>query len=327
MKSISKIVFLLIVTVLVISCNTQKPIMAKETLGNINEISDFLPNENTTWVYDGTGVYYHEMTLEDIISSDQSVYYKIKGEILSDEKNSNHSDYLTDIRYIISRKGWRQELQESKLLDSKYKSMYLLKFPIKENNKWQEKVLDFDNNKKTIIGAIESIEFIEGEKMITVRYTEKNSDYYEVRKIKEGKGVIEFEKKLKINNEDHILGYSLKDFYNNDESIEYEIKTFLMSYNKAWQNYYNNQESKIFDFIDNQSTLVSEIKAFKKTDNTEIVFVELVLKSVSKDQNQYQVEVNESFSITKDEEHYIQSSVRNYTLVKENKDYKIIKVD
>lgn len=327
MKLISRFSLVLIILVLIVSCNTQDQVKPQETLGNINEITALLPTINTTWIYKGTGVYYHEMILEDIISSDQSVYYKIKGEILSDEKNSNYNDYLTEIRYIVSQKGWQQELQQSKLLDSKYKGMYLLKFPIEEDNIWEEKVLDFDDNRKTITGKIESIDIIEGEKIITVSHSEKNSDYYELRKIKEGIGVVEFEKNIKINEEDHILGYSLDDFYSNDGSIKFQIKTFLTDYNKAWENYYNNQEPDIFDFIDKNSALASNISEFKKTDNTKIVFLGLVVKSVLKERNQYHVEVDESFRVIRGEEEYIQRNERKYILIEEDENYKILKVE
>lgn len=322
-----KTMLLLITLVLFVGCTTQEQTKTKDTFGKISELTIFLPSENATWIYTGTGVYYHEMTLNDIIYSDQFIYYKINGEILSDEKSSNYNDYISEIRYVVSRKGWQQELQQSKLIDSKYKGMFLLKFPIEENNVWQEKVLDFDNNKKTVTGKIQSIDLIDGKKVITVKYSEKNSDYYEIRKMMQGKGVVEFEKKIVMNDEEHILRYSLNDFYTNEESLDYEIKTFLKAYNNAWQNYYNNHDSEIFDFIDNESTLVSEIKAFEKNDNLEIDFIELELKSVLVNDNRYQVEVNESFNIIKDEEEYIQSSIKKYTLVKENMSYKIIKVE
>jgi len=187
--------------------------------------------------------------------------------------------------------------------------------------------LDFDDRKKTITGEIVSIDGVKGEKIITVKYSEKNSDYYEIRKIMQGKGIVEFEKKMKINGEDHILGYSLDELYYDDGPIESEIKLFLKSYNKAWENYYNNKESKIFDFVDQDSALASSILSFEKSDNTKITFLDLIVESVLVDENQYQIKVNESFIIAEDEEQYIQKNERKYTLIIEKNNFKILRIE
>lgn len=327
MKLISRLFFFLIILSISVGCNNIDQFKTRNNHGSIKDITAFLPDESGTWTYKGTGSYYHEMVLEDIVTSNQSIYYKFKVEILSDKKNSNFDDYLTEIRYIASRKGLQQELQKSKFLDSKYKGMYLLKFPIEKNNEWQEKVLDFDNNEKKITGKIESIDVIDSEKIITVSYSEKNSDYYEIRKIVQGKGIVEFQKNININEEDHVLGYSLEDIYYDDGSMKSDIKKFLESYNKAWENYYNYKIKEIFNFIDKNSPLTSNISSFRKTDNTKITFLELIVKSVLVDGNQYQIEVNESFSVKKNGKQYIQSEKRIYTLIRKEENFKIIKIE
>ena len=327
MKLISRLILYLIILSLLVGCNNIELFKTRNELGSIKDITAFLSDERGTRTYKGTGNYYHEMVLEDIVTSNQSIYYKFKVEVLSDKNNSNFGDYSTEIRYIASRKGLQQELRESKFLDSKYKGMYLLKFPIEKNNEWQEKVLDFDNNEKTITGKIESIDVINDEKIIKVRYSEKNSDYYEIRKIIEGKGIVEFQKNMKINEEDHILKYSLEDIYYDDGPMKSEIKIFLESYNKAWENYYNDKKQGIFSFIDKNSALSSNISSFRKIDNTRITFLELIVKSVLVDGNQYEIEVNESFSVKKNREQYIQSEKRSYTLIRKDENFKIIKIE
>lgn len=327
MKSVSRYLFVSMIIFLIIGCSVQKQVKPKETLGDIKDLIIFMPDENATWIYKGTGVYYHEMTLEDIITSDQSIYYKIKGEILSGKKNSTYRDHLTEIRYIISRKGWQQELMQSKLLDSKYKGMYLLKFPIEENNTWEEKVLDFDDRQRIITGKIETIDYVNDEKVITVKYSEKNSDYYEVRKIMQGKGVIAFEQNIEVNQEYHQLGYSLENIYYSNELIVYELKGFLEDYNNAWENYYNNDSTEILDYVEKNSSLASSLLSFEESANTQIDFLDLSIEFIQEDGNQYIIEADETFIIQKNGEEAIQSNTRKYTLIREGKSFRILKIE
>jgi hypothetical protein len=310
-----------------VGCNSKESINSEETLGSIKELTEFLPDEKASWTYKGTGTYYHQMTLEDIIASDQSFNYKIKAEILSDEKNSKYSDYLTEIRYILSKRGWRQELKASKLLDSKYKDMFLIKFPIEANNVWYEKVLDFENQQHVIKAEIQAIDFENNQKTITVKYAEENSDYYEVRKFNQGKGVIEFKQNIKINQENTLLGYSLESFNSNDDSLKTEIKRYLVNYNTAWQNYYNKEDLDILEFIKEGSILKSSILTFDKAEESRITFIGLSVEFVQLEDGQYKVSVEESFSVEKNNEDSIQRSTRIYTLTREDKGFKILKIE
>jgi hypothetical protein len=327
MKLVSRILLVITIFFLITGCNKENDIKRKETLGNIKALTAFLPDEKATWTFKGTGNYYHEMTLEDIITSDQSVYYKIKAEILSDNSNSNYEDYLTEVRYIISRKGWQQEIKQSKLLDSKYKGMYLLKFPIEENSTWEEKVLDFNNRQRTIIGKIESIDYIEDKKIITVKYSEKNSDYYEIRKIMAKKGIVEFKKNTKMNEAYHLLSYSLEEFNSNDDSIKSQLKVFLDNYNKAWAKYYNNGDLKILDFIERDSVLESNILSFNKNQDAEITFIDLSVQSIDSHERQYKITVEETFIIKKNGEESIQKNIQKYTLIEAGNDFVILKIE
>jgi len=327
MKLVRYLLLVIIVIVLMIGCNNEKQISSEETFGSIKELTEFLPDERAIWTYKGTGNYYHQMVLEDIISSNQSINYKIKAEILSDQNNSDYDDYLTEIRYILSKRGWQQELKKSKLLDSKYKDMYLIKFPIEENNTWREKVLDFENKQRMITAEILAIDYEEDQKMITVKYSEENSDYYEIRKIKEKKGIVEFKQNVMINQERILLEYSLESFNNNEDSLKSEIKGFLVGYNNAWEDYYNNKELEILDYIQKDSVFESSILRFEKNDETEISFIDLSVESIQLDKSQYKVEVDESFNVKKNSRDSIQRNSRIYILISTDNGFRIIKIE
>lgn len=205
--------------------------------------------------------------------------------------------------------------------------MYLIKFPIEVGNTWRETVLDFDGNKKIITAEIQAIDFVDSDKVITVKYNETNSDYYEKRKIMQGKGIIAFEQSVKMNQESHILEYSLEDFHYRDRLLKSSIKSFLESYNNAWEDYYNNDISDILVYIDENSDLISSISSFEKTDNAEIIFLDLSLKSIVVDDNKYEIIVDESFRIKRNGEQYIQNNEIKYTLIKRGENFKIVEIE
>lgn len=328
MKLVKNIGLLVIIlSIIVIGCSQKPNMKSKESFGNVKDLSIYLPNRKVTWIYEGTGVYYHEMRLSEIIHLNNSIYYKINGEVLSDHNDNNYGEYLTEIKYKLSPQGWKQEINQSKLLDSRYKGMYLLKFPLEVNNTWHENVIDFNDRKKNITATIESIEFIDSKKVITVIYKEDESEYYEVRKIMEGKGIIDFKQNSLINNNYQELKYSLTKLYNEEISINDLIEIFLRNYNEAWADYYNDDNLDIFDYIQNNSTLELNILAFAKNDQVSIRFKNLSIESIKILENEYIVNINEVFYVINEDQEYSQSYEKEYVIIKEEGQFKIKSIE
>ena len=214
--------------------------MEKEVVNNIGSIDtliNFLPDCPFTWEYEGSGSYYHIMSIDKIDIYQDEINYLISGEVISEKNPSNFDDYLLSIRYILTDKGIKQEKQEKKMNDSKYNSLYILKFPIEKGNSWTEKVIDNSGNSKTLDSSIIDIQFKNEKKIVKVRYDEKYSDYYEIREIMEKKGVISFEKNIQYKNDNFNISYTLKDYDINIENgkndDELAIKIFLNKFNHS----------------------------------------------------------------------------------------------
>lgn len=196
---------------LLVACSEKNIENNANNIGDIDEIIKLLPDYPYVWQYEGSGDYSHIMKIDEIVVLNDSIDYKISGEVISEKNATNFSDYLFDIRYIVNKYGLIQEKNEKKMIDSKFNSIYLLKFPITIGNSWKEKVLDKNGNICYIESTITNIEEINGKKKIYISYDELNSDYIEKRVILEDCGVISFFKELEYKGEIYNYSYELID--------------------------------------------------------------------------------------------------------------------
>ncbi|MDM8535069.1 hypothetical protein QUF55_10260 [Clostridiaceae bacterium HSG29] len=196
---------------LLIGCSEKENETSALNTGDMEEIVKLLPDYPFTWEYEGSGDYCHTMMIDEIIVLNDSIDYKISGEVISEKNATKFSDYLFDIRYIINEYGLIQEKNEKKMIDSKFNSMYLVKFPIIIGNSWKEKVLDGNGNISYIEATITNIEEINNKKKIYISYDEINSNYIEKRVILEEYGVISFFKELKYKGDIYNYSYELID--------------------------------------------------------------------------------------------------------------------
>jgi len=196
-----------------IGCSEKNIESSINNKGDINEIVKLLPDYPFSWQYEGSSDYSHIMQIDEIVVLNDSIDYKISGEVISEKNATNFSDYLFNIRYIVNEYGLIQEKNEKKMIDSKFNSMYLLKFPISIGNSWKEKALDKNGNICYIESTITNIEEVDKKKKIYISYNEINSNYIEKRVILEDYGVISFSKELKYNGDIYNYSYKLIELY------------------------------------------------------------------------------------------------------------------
>jgi hypothetical protein len=320
---IRKLIGILLIIIFLVGCG-EVNVNSVDNIGDIDELMEFLPDYPYIWEYEGTGSYYHIMSIDKIDVFKDEVNYKITGEVISEKNASSFDDYLFSIRYIVNNKGIRQEKNEKKMIDSKYDSLYLLKFPIEKDNIWTEKVVDNEGNKGVIEATITNVDFENGKKIITVKYNEKNSDYYEIRRIMEKKGIISFEKEINYEKNSYNFGYVLKD-RNNDlnqvqDDFKLHIEMFLNKFNIAWQNYFNTNNDEIFKMILKDSDL-NEIFNKMELSKIKIEFKELTIIEISKKNDKYYVNVNEKYLKKLGDEEQIDEAITEYIIVQENGEY------
>ncbi len=175
------------------------------------KLSQLLPGIlGYTWLYDGYAEYSHEMELRQIIDEEQKRTYVIEGEVGDASGGESTIDRNIRLRYIIDGNSLIQEKTERAMLDSKFDRLTLIKTPLEIGTFWPEQVTDRQGNTVLMNAYIQKIELTaDGKKEYTVKYQDTASDYFEVRVIKEGVGVVFFEKLLELEDTSFPAGYFL----------------------------------------------------------------------------------------------------------------------
>lgn len=177
------------------------------------QLAGLLPDkEGYTWYYNGFAEYGHRMTLNELNKADDTYTYSIEGEV--DDPSGGEApdrDYSLQITYTITGGGLTQVKREFMMLDSEYDRLELIKTPLEKGTRWNQQVADRDNNQAVLECTIEDVRETGGAKIYHVTYRQQDSDYYEKREIKEGVGVIAFEKLLVLQDQSFPAGYSLNE--------------------------------------------------------------------------------------------------------------------
>ena len=174
-------------------------------------LSKLLPNsKGIKWFYDGFAEYSHIMTLDNIILNGDSKEYIISGEVGDPSDGEGNYDLSLNIKYTISENKLVQEKTESTMLDSKFDKITLIQTPLIAGTQWSEELIDKKGKKATMNSFIQKVEISqEGKIQYTIRYEDTKSDYYETRVIEEGKGIVEFEKLLELEDSNFSVIYFL----------------------------------------------------------------------------------------------------------------------
>ncbi|RKD28793.1 hypothetical protein [Thermohalobacter berrensis] len=174
------------------------------------QLKRLLPQrEDYKWIYSGFAEYGHQMDLKSITELEDRTIYSVNGKIFDPSGGEAKGNFNLEIIYTIKDGELIQTKREEKMMDSIFNSLTLIKTPLEEGNKWDQKLEDEDGNKYKLRCFIEDIKEENGKKVYSVRYEDTKGDYYEKREIKEGVGVISFERLYKGNEENFTIGYSL----------------------------------------------------------------------------------------------------------------------
>ncbi len=181
---------------------------------DLDQLSELLPNsKGSKWLYDGFAEYSHEMTLLDIVDHNNSRDYVIKGEVGDPSDGEGTGNRNIDLTYTILGNKIIQKKVESSMLDSKFDKITLIQTPLVAGTHWTEQLMDKKGNKSNISSFIQKVEINDqGKTQYTVRYDDTASDYYELRVMEEGKGIIEFEKLMKLEDSSFPVVYFLFKF-------------------------------------------------------------------------------------------------------------------
>lgn len=198
---------LIITTILVLLIGSMNVYSQNHTV-NV-EIEDLLPQYNNYhWTYTGLAGYGHDMAIDSIVIDQMTKRYIISGSVHDLSGGASDTDYSIELEYRVGSDAIVQTKNEEAMMDSKYDEIELIITPLEEGTSWSQEVEDAEGNTTTLDSEITSVEETDMGMIFTVRYDDPNSDYYEERKIQEGKGIVSFEKIMFNEGDSYTAGYS-----------------------------------------------------------------------------------------------------------------------
>ncbi len=176
-------------------------------------LSKLLPaTTDYKWTYHGFAEYGHEMTLNSITDETTKRTYTMTGMVGDPSGGESAADLRINMQYIIEKTSMIQQKSEQTMMDSKFDRLTLIKTPLVAGTFWTEKVTDKTGISKDINAKITKVEILTaGIKQYTVRYKDIKSPYYEERIMREGVGVVSFEKLFELQGESFTAGYYLNE--------------------------------------------------------------------------------------------------------------------
>ncbi|MCX8128869.1 MAG: hypothetical protein N3I35_02070 [Clostridia bacterium] len=178
------------------------------------QLTALLPDkENYKWIYNGFAEYGHTMVLKSINKSAKETIYITEGtveDVSGGEAGKEPGYYNLGIKYTVREGVLYQIKNEQAMMDSIFDTIELIRAPLNKNNKWIQNLTDKSGKKYVVECEITDIGQENNLKVYTVSYKDTGSDYYEIRKIMEGTGVISFAKQWEDqDNNQFEIGYSL----------------------------------------------------------------------------------------------------------------------
>ena len=219
--------FLLLLTGLAGCINKADPGNAKEDFTAQNEeLKKLFPDKaGYHWIYSGFAEYGHALDLNSVLSEQNGeTVYRLSGAVGDPSGGEAKGDFSLSVEYVISKGSLIQKITGEKMMDT-FPQMELLRSPLKPETQWEQKVKDRAGKEYELVCTIISVNEDNGNKVYSVRYKDKKSDFYEKRVFKEKTGVIEFEKIWQSKEGPVTMGYALY-----DEASGYPQKAELKAY-------------------------------------------------------------------------------------------------
>jgi hypothetical protein len=162
---------------------------------DIGEIAKLLPvRKDYQWSYNGFAEYGHRMTLDSISKKEKAIVYNIKGMVDDMSDGESKLDHSFTLTYTVKPGVLIQNKTGKVMMDTDFKDLELIRTPLQKGTTWTQKTIREGNAEVTLKSTITDVRKENGQKIYTVMYQDTQSDYYEKREIKEGVGVLSYEK-------------------------------------------------------------------------------------------------------------------------------------
>lgn len=188
-----------------------KEVTINDPYYDLDNLSKLLPDEEGyTWNYFGFAEYGHTMTLNSITDTSAMRTYTLSGEVMDMSDGESGFDFSIDLKYIIKGNSLMQEVDSQVMLDNEIPKITLIKSPLVPGNYWNQNVQKKNGETITLSSMITQVSLRENNvKEYTVIYEDFSSPYYEKRIIREGVGVVSFQKLMTLGGDSFPIGYQL----------------------------------------------------------------------------------------------------------------------
>lgn len=274
MKQFAGIIISLLIGLLLSACHVKTEEPTVVVAGGYNsELASLFPNiEGTTWTYYGTADYAQHMKIDKTYETSTQKVISITGEVDDLSGGASNKDYRLEVNYKISSDRVVQTKLSDVMMDSEYDKLTLIMSPLAKGTTWVEDVIDSQGKKVKLKGEIIEIEDDDNGTIYKVRYEEEGSDYSEVRRIQAGRGVVDFIKTLKYQDQSMELSYHLYELKQaelkpedtvNSSDVD-QIKGTIFKFDELWIDFVNQGNKDILNYVQTNSPVRKMIENYVK---------------------------------------------------------------
>lgn len=288
------------------------------------ELSALFPSiEGTAWTYYGTADYAQHMKIDKTYETSTQKVISLSGEVDDLSGGASSKDFKLEVNYKISSDRVEQTKLSDVMMDSEYDKLTLIMSPLEKGTVWTEEVIDSQGKKVKLNGEIIEVDTDEAGKIYKVRYEEEGSDYSEVRRIQVGKGVIDFIKTLKYQDQSMELSYHLYELKLAQPSPEAtvntgdqdQIKGTIFKFDELWIDFVNQGSKDILNYVQNDSPVRRMIESYSR-DESKYKYLSIEVESV---------EIKGTEAFAKVYEKMQQDSANGTTVLEYKWRYKLVK--
>ncbi|MCG0275449.1 MAG: hypothetical protein L5655_04685 [Thermosediminibacteraceae bacterium] len=173
------------------------------------ELTGLLPEkEGFRWIYNGFAEYGHTMELKSIVRDESAVRYEIEGEVADMSGGEAEGDFSLRVEYEVKDRSLIMRKDSEKMMDN-FSELELIRLPLEKGTQWEQKARHKNGREYQLTCTIQEVEDDPEGKIYTVIYKDKDSNFYEKRRIQEKWGVISFETVWESKEGPVIIGYDL----------------------------------------------------------------------------------------------------------------------
>jgi hypothetical protein len=173
-------------------------------------LTALLPSETGyDWDYSGYAEYVHEMKLDSLEKTSDQWVYNISGQVFDVSEGEGRGDPSIYLTYVVDGEKILQRVQSVMMMDSEFKQIEIIRLPLAKGALWEQTVPKNDGSLVTLECRIDDIAMDNGKQTYTVSYTEPSGEHKERRIIREGTGVVYYEKLFPQGEELQGMSYAL----------------------------------------------------------------------------------------------------------------------